>query len=188
MPAEIMDISGEFWVFAYGSLMWDPRFPSRESRRALLRGYHRSLCILSITNRGTVERPGLVVGLDRGGSCIGRAFRVAAEDGAPTLDYLQRRELATNAYVARLLAVRLDDDRIVRALAFVARPGHPQYVSGMAPEDRARLIRQGHGPYGSSIDYLRNVCSLLDAEQIPDTPLHRVLALAEAIPDHSPCG
>ena len=69
------EAAGPLWVFAYGSLMWEPNFPCAEVRPALLRGYHRALCILSIRNRGTEERPGLVLGLNRGGSCAGRALR-----------------------------------------------------------------------------------------------------------------
>jgi cation transport protein ChaC len=178
----MLGISGEFWIFAYGSLMWDPRFPHQEIRPARLGGYHRALCILSIANRGTPERPGLVVGLDRGGSCVGRVLRVAAEHGEDTLAYLQQREMSTDAYIPKMLNVRLDDGGMVAALTFVARPGHPQYMRGLSPEEQARLIRQGHGPYGSALDYLRNVCRHLDEVAIPDGPLHRVLELAEAMP------
>lgn len=183
--ARMIDIDGDFWVFAYGSLMWDPRFPFTEVRPARVRGYHRALCILSIRSRGTADRPGLVVGLDRGGSCLGRALKVAAADGAETVAYLQQREMATDAYVPRRLPARLDDGRTVDALAFVARPGHPQHVPNLSPAAQARLIRQGIGPYGSALDYLRNVCRHLDECAIADGPLHRVLALAEALPPMS---
>jgi cation transport protein ChaC len=171
---------GGFWVFAYGSLMWDPRFPVRVVRPARLHGWHRALCILSIANRGTPERPGLVVGLSRGGSCVGRALMVAAEHADATLRHLQEREMSTDAYVPRMLQVWLDGGEQIPALVFVARRGHPQFVAGLSREEQARLIVQGRGPYGSSLDYLRSVCRHLDECRIVDGPLHAVLALAEA--------
>jgi cation transport protein ChaC len=171
---------GELWIFAYGSLMWEPNFPCAEVRPALLRGYHRALCILSIRNRGTQACPGLVLGLARGGSCAGMALRVAPEHLEATLAYLEDREMATLAYRPKLLPVRLDDGRSVPALAFVADPGHPQYVGDLPAEEAAALVRQGRGSYGNSLDYLRNAVAHLDAIGIADGPLHRVLALAEA--------
>lgn len=167
------------WVFAYGSLMWEPNFVCAEVRPALLRGYHRALCILSIRNRGTEAKPGLVLGLDRGGSCAGRALRVAPGHYATTLAYLEEREMSTAAYRPKLLPVRLDSGDCVRALAFVAEPQHRQYVGTLPPEEAARLVRQGQGSYGASLDYLRNVIAHLDQIGIGDGPLHRVLALAE---------
>lgn len=95
-------------MFAYGSLMWNPCFAFQESRRALLRGWHRALCILSIRNRGTVERPGLALGLDRGGSCVGFAFRIAPSELATAREELWRREMVNSAYVPRITPVILD--------------------------------------------------------------------------------
>ena len=171
---------GDLWVFAYGSLMWDPRFPHIETRPAVLHGYHRSLCIFSVRNRGTPDRPGLVVGLDRGGSCRGHALRVAADNVEATRAYLYERELGTGVYTPALRKVRLDRNEAVPALAFVTRRDHVQYAGGLTPEHAAELVLQGHGAYGSSLDYLQNVVRHLDAFGIDDGPLHRVLALAEA--------
>ena len=83
-PADGKDL----WVFAYGSLIWDPGFPFEEARPALLRGYHRAFCLYSTRYRGTPERPGLVLGLDRGGACRGVAFRVPGRHAAEVLRYL----------------------------------------------------------------------------------------------------
>jgi cation transport protein ChaC len=178
-PGGLDAAGGELWVFAYGSLMWEPNFPCAEVRPALLRGYHRALCILSIRNRGTKARPGLVLGLARGGSCAGMALRVAPGHQAETLAYLEERELATLAYRPKLLPVRLDGGPSVPALAFVADPKHPQYVGDLPAERAAALVRQGRGSYGNALDYLRNVIAHLDAIGIADGPLHRVLAFAE---------
>ena len=173
------DAHGDIWVFGYGSLMWDPRFPVAESRTAVLHGYRRSLCILSIRNRGTPDCPGLVVGLERGGSCVGRALRVASADVADTIDYLHERELSTHSYIPKKLPVSLQSGERVKAIVFVARVGHPQYAGGLTAHQQAELVVQGCGPYGTALDYLRNVVRHLDECAIPDGPMHRVLALAE---------
>ncbi len=170
----------DLWVFGYGSLMWDPRFDHVEAVPGRLHGYHRALCLLSVRNRGTPETPGLVVALDRGGSCRGIAFRVAAPAVAATRAYLWQREMYTNAYRPLTVPLRLDDGRRVVALTFAASPGHPQHVRPATPEHAAALVVQGRGAYGTSLDYLRNVIRHLDAFGIPDGPLHHVLLLAEA--------
>jgi cation transport protein ChaC len=183
MTGESSDLgeSGDLWVFGYGSLMWDPGFAHVDVRPAKLWGWHRALCVLSILNRGTKERPGLALGLARGGSCAGRVFRVTAGKVSETLEYLRVRELATNVYDAMKLAVRLDDGQRLPALVFITRTDHPQYVSGLSVEAQARIVVQGQGCYGSSLDYVRNVVRHLDEIGIADGPLHRVLAAAEAL-------
>lgn len=168
------------WVFGYGSLMWHPDFPHIESQPALLHGYHRALCIYSVRYRGTPERPGLVLGLDRGGSCRGRAYRVAEADAEKVMAYLFEREMGTGVYVPSDLAVRLDDGRRVLAHTFVVRRDHRQYTGRLDAERAAELVATRHGPRGSSFDYLRNTVSHLDQLGIVDGPLHRILELAEA--------
>ena len=176
----------DLWVFGYGSLMWDPGFPHREARAARLIGYHRALCVLSVRNRGTRDRPGLALGLARGGSCRGIAFRIAGTDADAARDYLWEREMANNAYHARVLPVRLlvaaeAGASMVDALVFVSRRDHPQHMAGLTPVEAARLVAQGAGLYGTALDYLRNTVAHLDDFGINDGPLHRVLALAEAL-------
>src|SRR5690606_4508114 len=127
---------GDFWVFGYGSLIWRPGFEHVEARRARLNGYRRSLCIYSFVHRGTPERPGLVLGLDRGGSCVGLAFRVRGEQRDAVIEYLRARELVTNVYLERTVAVRLEGGETVPAVTYVADRAHGQYA-GALDEERA---------------------------------------------------
>lgn len=172
---------GDLWVFGYGSLMWDPCFAFAESAWGVIRGYHRSLCILSIRNRGTPEEPGLVLGLERGGACRGRVFRIDAHGAEAARAALWVREMVNEVYIPRGLPVRLDDGRRPTALTFVARPGHAQFVPRLAIADAAAMVARGRGASGTAIDYLRNVVQHLDDFGIADGPLHRLLALAEEI-------
>ena len=148
--------SGDLWVFGYGSLMWRPGFPFLERRHAHLHGYHRALCVYSHVHRGTPERPGLVLGLDRGGRCHGVAFRVAPEEAAETVQYLREREQVTAVYVERRLPVLLAGGETVAALAYVVDRGHPQYAGRLPQEDSLRLVRQGVGVSGANPDYVRS--------------------------------
>ena len=91
----------DFWVFGYGSLMWRPGFDFVDSALAWVHGYHRSLCIFSHVHRGTPQRPGLVLGLDRGGSCQGVAFASRAATAPKTISYLRERELVTSVYLEK---------------------------------------------------------------------------------------
>ena len=168
------------WVFGCGSLMWQPDFAYLEARQALLRGYHRALCIYSTRYRGTPKLPGLVMGLDRGGSCRGRAFRVAAADAEAVLAYLDGREMLTGVYRPRFIAVSLDDGRRVPAYAFIARHDHRQYAGKLHPERAAELVLQGHGGRGSAREYLENTIEHLKQMGIRDSALQRILRSVEA--------
>src|SRR5215469_11706625 len=89
---------GDLWVFGYGSLIWRPGFDFVERVPARLIGEHRALCVYSFVHRGTPEKPGLVLGLDRGGACRGVAFRIAEKNRAATVGYLRAREQVTSVY------------------------------------------------------------------------------------------
>ncbi|MGB8276214.1 MAG: gamma-glutamylcyclotransferase [Alphaproteobacteria bacterium] len=164
---------GDVWVFGYGSLMWDPGFPFVERRRALLRGYHRALCVYSRFHRGTLARPGLVLGLLRGGSCRGMAFKVAQSEAKAVLGYLDERELVSYAYRRRHLPVRLEEST-VRAFVYVADPDHSQYAGRLTRERTVELVVQGVGVSGTCYDYLESAVRHLDALGFTDGPLHEV--------------
>lgn len=165
-------------MFAYGSLMWRPDFIHVEVRAARLMGWHRAMCILSTHYRGTPERPGLVLGLDRGGSCVGRAFRVEPAHWDSVRQILHEREMITGVYRPRFLPVTLDDGRREPAYAFIVERDHAQYWSG-PPDEAARLIRQGHGPMGTSRDYLASTIDHMAALNIREGKLHRLLGLVD---------
>ena len=168
---------GDLWVFGHGSLMWKPGFPYVEALPARLHGYHRALCVWSWVYRGTQDKPGLVLGLDRGGSCVGRAFRVQAKEKQAVADYLYRREMVTAVYVPVLVPVRLDDARRVTALVFIADHSHPQYAGDLSVEKAATVVRRARGEGGANADYIANTVAHLDELGIADKLLHEVDAL-----------
>jgi cation transport protein ChaC len=178
--------SGDLWVFGYGSLMWSPCFAYRESRLARAHGYHRALCILSTRYRGTRRKPGIVMGLCRGGSCWGMAFRIAARDVPRTLERLWEREMQRRTYEPRLLAVRVRDGREVHALAFLADPAHPSYVHELDLHGRARLVAQGIGQRGPCIEYIRNTLQHMHEVGVRDPHLERVLHAALTLQKEAP--
>jgi len=166
---------GDFWVFAYGSLMWRPGFDHVEARGALLRGYHREFCVYSHRHRGTPERPGLVLGLDRGGCCRGVAFRLPRAEAPAVVAYLAEREMNTNTYEPRLLPVDAEGER-VRAYTFVVRRDHAQYAGKLPVDKAARLIMQGEGQSGLNRDYLIHTVRRLEGLGCRDARLHALLA------------
>ena len=166
----------DLWGFGYGSLMWRPGFPFLERRHALLRGYHRALCVFSHVHRGTPERPGLVLGLDRGGSCHGVAFRVGAADVTETVAYLRAREQVTGVYLERRVPVQLAEADAVEALAYVVDRGHEQYAGRLPDDELLRLVRQGRGLSGANPDYVRSTHDHLSEMGVLDPLLRRLVA------------
>lgn len=161
----------DLWVFGYGSLMWRPGFDHVERRHGSLRGWRRSLCVYSHYHRGAPERPGLVLGLDRGGSCRGVAFRVDATKAETTIAYLRERELVTNVYLETSASVLLEDGRRVKALTYVVDRRHPQYAGDLERETLLRFVRQGHGHSGDNAAYVVNTADHLAQIGIKDATL-----------------
>jgi glutathione-specific gamma-glutamylcyclotransferase len=160
------------WIFGYGSLMWKPGFDFILQSRARIRGYHRSLCIYSLHHRGTEQKPGLVLGLDRGGSCVGVAFQVVPAKWEAALAYLREREQVSMVYVETTQTVELLDTRQkVEALAYVADRGHGQYAGKLTHENLLRHVRQGEGQMGRCTDYVMNTLAHLKEMNIQDKTL-----------------
>jgi glutathione-specific gamma-glutamylcyclotransferase len=169
------------WLFAYGSLIWAPCFNYLEAEPALLRGYHRSWCLYSFDYRGTPEQPGLVLGLDRGGSCRGIAFRLAPQGVARSLARVWRREMtAPPVYDLRQLPVRTKHGTHL-TLAFTVRRDRRDYAGRLPLAAAAQLIAQAEGRHGSCRDYLDKTLGHLTAHGIVDASLRRVAERVAAI-------
>src|SRR5437660_6226733 len=181
------ELDDDLWVFGYGSLMWRPGFAFEESAPARLIGLHRALCVYSFVHRGTPEKPGLVLGLDRGGACRGVAFRVAAKHRGDTIDYLRGREQTTNVYREVMRSVWLDNEarQRVSALVFVVDRGHVQYAGRLSLAEQLRLVKQGHGRSGNNRDYVLSTVKSIEAQGFRDQPLHQLaLMLHDDTPLH----
>ena len=170
----------DLWVFGYGSLMWRPGFHFLERVPARLIGLHRALCVYSFVHRGTPERPGLVLGLDRGGMCRGIAFRVAAAAREKTVAYLRAREQVTTVYLETLRRIELGEEarRQVRALCFIVDRSHVQYAGRLTLSECVHHVRQGHGSSGPNRDYVLETVQALEALGYRETDLHLI---AEAL-------
>jgi glutathione-specific gamma-glutamylcyclotransferase len=175
-PAHAHD---DLWVFAYGSLMWRPDFSFEERVEARLIGAHRALCVYSFVHRGTPERPGLVLGLDRGGTCRGIAYRVSAAQRVKTIAYLRKREQVTSVYreVVRPIVLQHRPPRRVPALCYVVDRGHPQYAGRLSLHQQLHLVRQGHGMSGANRDYVIATVSALEELGYRESALHRLAQL-----------
>jgi cation transport protein ChaC len=179
------NLEGDLWVFGYGSLMWRPGFDYLEKVPARLIGEHRALCVYSFDHRGTPERPGLVLGLDRGGACRGIAYRVAASLRGDTIAYLRGREQTTNVYREVMRSVWLNNEprERVSALTYVADRGHVQYAGRLPLAEQLRIVQQGHGRSGNNRDYVLSTVKAIEAEGFRDDPLHQLaLMLHDAHP------
>lgn len=171
MTETVIPTDVDLWIFAYGSLMWRPGFEVAEQAPASVEGYHRALCIESHRHRGTPERPGLVLGLDEGGSCDGVAFKVEARLASDVLAYLRDRELVTGVYRETMLPARLADGRNVTAVAYVADRDHPQYVGLLSPEETLERVAKSVGAAGPNPDYVVNTARELDRLGVVDPAL-----------------
>src|SRR5438270_1485041 len=190
MPAKVLSETelskGDLWVFGYGSLMWRPGFEYIEQAPARLIGEHRALCVYSFVHRGTPEKPGLVLGLDRGGACRGIAFRVAEKHRASTVAYLRAREQVTSVYreVTRSVWLENEPRQRVSALAYVVDRGHVQYAGRLSSAELLRHVQPGHGSSGINRDYVLATVKAIEAEGFRDAPLHQLAMLLHD--SHSP--
>jgi len=171
LPACPQTHADDIWVFGYGSLMWNPGFAFAERQPATAHGVHRRLCIYSTRYRGTPEKPGLVMGLMRGGCCHGVAFRVPGEQVAATRAYLTEREQINKVYHETFRPVRLRDGRLVAALCYVVDPTHRQFAGRLSAEEQLRVVADSCGRSGPNRDYVCNTASSLSEIGVRDRTL-----------------
>ena len=169
----------DLWVFGYGSLMWRPGFAYEEAQHARLIGYRRCFCIYSVYHRGTLQRPGLVLGLDRGGACEGIAYRIPAARAQETTQYLRAREQVHGVYRETHVPVELiaSPYREVLALAYIVERAHPNYAGRLPLAVQARLILGARGRSGANLDYLISTLQHLTELGIRERELERILAI-----------
>jgi len=174
----------QLWVFAYGSLMWNPAFHHAEAHAATVHGYHRRFCLQVVAARGSRENPGLLLGLERGGSCRGVAFRIAPRQAAEELDIILAREMVADGYRPVWVRARMPGRRVA-AIAFAIDASLPTYAGRLTPEEIARRIAAARGAFGHCADYLEDTVAHLEARGIHDRGLaairDRVRALRSGV-------
>lgn len=168
------------WVFGYGSLVWNPLVRFAEKRVVTAHGYHRSFCLWSRINRGTPDKPGLVLGLDRGGRCRGVAYRIAEEELEDELRLIWRREMILGAYMPRWIQVS-DGETRFRAIAFTIRRTIAAYAGKMSTEAIVLTLLGSHGKAGPGVDYLLRTADALRAHGIEDRRMRELCELAHAM-------
>ena len=187
LDAEFDHLPEDLWVFGYGSLIWNPGFPHTERVPARMVGLHRSLCVYSFVHRGTPEKPGLVLGLDRGGACRGIAYRVMAKQRTETLAYLRAREQATSVYLERVRTAWLagKPEKPVQAICYVVDRSHRQYAGRLSIHEQAHIVRQGHGGSGNNREYVLETVNALETLGMRDRELHLLAERLKGASDHT---
>lgn len=173
-------VGEDVWLFGYGSLIWNPIVHFAERHVARLHGFHRRFCLWSHVNRGSRHKPGLVLGLDAGGSCRGIVFRIGAERARDELRLLWRREMVLGSYHPRWLKVSTGE-REVTAIAFVVNRDHPNYAGRLPLDTVLRTLVGTRGFLGTPAEYLLETIRGLLAHGVRDEYLlnlrKRLLAL-----------
>jgi cation transport protein ChaC len=170
------------WIFAYGSLIWDPGFPVQRRILAKVDGYRRGFYMLSVHHRGTPDLPGLVLALDKaeGASCKGSLLQVPRGSEDATLSYLRRRELISSAYLETTVTAEADGQHY-KATTFIVDQKHNQYVPDLTPAEQVELIMQARGGRGTNLDYLWQTYVSLQEAGIPDPQIDELISIVSEI-------
>jgi cation transport protein ChaC len=166
--------SGDVWVFAYGSLIWNPMIHFTEKRVATVHGFHRRFCLWTHLGRGSAEAPGLILGLDYGGACRGLAYRVAQSQAREEMELLWRREMVTGSYTPRWVRMITREGGRGWAVAFVINHDHQRYAGALTEQRIVECIARAEGPLGPCASYLFNTASHLEMLGIRDPRLFRL--------------
>ena len=168
------------WVFAYGSLLWNPAINFVEQQVGTVYGYHRSFCLHTVISRGSPQAPGLMLGLEAGGACRSPAYRIANDVVDTELKLLFRREMMTNVYRPKWLMLRTSDKQLP-VLAFVMNTRHSLYAGTLSLSERVRIIATAHGSLGACADYLLQTVDSLQRLNIRDRRLESLAQQVKAI-------
>ncbi len=168
----------DLWVFGYGSLIFNPIMEHVDRVRARIFGHHRRFCLWTRLGRGTPDCPGLVLALDRGGSCTGVAYKLNPANAIAELDLLWRREMITLAYHAHWVRMHTPDG-MQRGIGFVSRPDRPNYAAPMPIDSEADVIAAASGFIGPCREYLFDTVEALNAEGFRDPHLEKLVALVK---------
>ncbi|MDN3650112.1 gamma-glutamylcyclotransferase [Reinekea marina] len=176
---------GSVWVFAYGSLLWNPAMHISEKTDAYLEGYHRDFCLQTYVGRGSETHPGLVLGLEQGGSCHGQALKVDPSCIEEEFSVLWSREMVASAYQPLWLPLKTDKEATLYAVAFVMDKNSPQYAGSLNFEQRCIHLAQGEGALGSAADYLFETVNALHGLGINDERLDKYVKRVESLLNES---
>ena len=169
-------IDQDVWIFGYGSLIWNPAIHFERKDIMTIYGFHRKFCLKTYLGRGNKEAPGLVLGLDHGGSCRGVAFKIPAKIAAHELEIIWRREMLSGSYIPRWLNGKIKGIS-VKALGFVVNKQEDRYVGDLTDVETATLISKANGFLGTCADYLINTSEHLEDLGIPDKKLSHLVKL-----------
>ena len=168
-----------FWIFGYGSLMWNPQFNFDAKHVATIRGYHRAFRVWSRVNRGTPEQPGLVLTLERGGSCRGLAYRIAADRVQEEMGRIWKREMTYGSYCPKWLRCQVGDESFP-ALAFTVNRKCSGYAGEIPMEVMVQALSHARGKYGAAHEYLFHTIESLREHGIRDARVEHLASLVKA--------
>ena len=175
------DISEDIWLFAYGSLLWNPTIRYKEIRQGTLYGFRRRFCLKTILGRGTPTCPGLMLALDYGGSCKGIVYRISRDISDNELKIIWDREMVSYSYIAKVVRLQTDMGPL-KAITFAINRNGDKYFGALSDEDTADLIAFSDGPLGKGSDYLFETIGKLAEYGITDSHLNKLELIILSIP------
>ncbi len=171
---------GPVWIFAYGSLMWNPMIRFSGEMRGFLPGWKRAFCMKLDSGRGTPEKSGRMLALIAGEGTTGKAFQLGEANRDEDLFLLWRREMCTGSYLPRWEKIATDDGEKVTALVFTMNEQHPTFDSNSEPDVIAADIACASGPLGTNAEYLSRLHQSLALNGIHDPYISRLQAAVSA--------
>lgn len=176
MLASNPNSDGSVWVFAYGSLLWNPAFHFEKKIKATLHGFHRDFNLRTYVGRGCESQPGLVLGLEQGGECVGQVLKVQRDSIEEELDVLWSREMVSSAYSPGWYEVKTKLEQPVHAIVFVMDKNYQHYAGHLTFDERCHDLAKGQGALGCASDYLFETVRALEVAGISDALLEKYAA------------